>query len=34
MIDPITAVGLATSAFNILKQGLSREGHPRNVGQL
>lgn len=23
MIDPITAVGLATSAFNILKQGLS-----------
>tara|TARA_Y100000385_G_scaffold266254_1_gene301255 strand:+ start:419 stop:892 length:474 start_codon:yes stop_codon:yes gene_type:complete len=23
MIDPITAVGLATSAFNILKQGIS-----------
>ncbi len=23
MIDPLTAVGLATSAFNILKQGLS-----------
>ena len=23
MIDPLTAVGLATSAFNILKQGIS-----------
>ena len=23
MIDPVTAVGLATSAFNILKQGIS-----------
>ncbi len=23
MIDPITAVGLATSAFNILKQGIN-----------
>ena len=23
MIDPFTAVGLATSAFNILKQGIS-----------
>ena len=23
MIDPVTAVGLATSAFNIIKQGIS-----------